>query len=290
MSPNVLRLFFRLVPLVTLLAQQAVPVAALALQTRQSQGPTLPSNLTEDVLQVASAISAPCANTDSCISLVTDVIPKCEAQGGDPSCWCANHDALHYCAMCMISPADNQTTVNQTEAAAVGHSAFHVACDAYSEIVNGTATYLPSNDTLGPIDIDIWNTKNIRPDGTALIVHSNKDLVSGQAEKFALTWSFGPLVIRLQIVNIGGLAWRISGTIGINLPFFGYKQLASFSGILSVPKVGENKAKQVVISFNKWGVSGSVTFYWKDGALWVRVMVSAPFIHINKEFRIIALC
>ena len=74
MSRHVLRLFFVLVPLVTLLFQQAIPVAALVLQERQSQDPTLPSNLTQDVLQVASAISPSCANIDYCIDLVTTVV------------------------------------------------------------------------------------------------------------------------------------------------------------------------------------------------------------------------
>ena len=74
MSCYIYRLFFGLLPLVTLLAQQALPVEALALQERQSQGASLPSNLTQDVLQVASAISPPCANNDYCIDLVTTVV------------------------------------------------------------------------------------------------------------------------------------------------------------------------------------------------------------------------
>ena len=74
MSRHILQLLFVFVPLVTLLAQQALPVRALALQERQSQDPTLPSNLTEDVLQVASAISPSCANIDYCVNLVTSVV------------------------------------------------------------------------------------------------------------------------------------------------------------------------------------------------------------------------
>ncbi|KAF8594326.1 hypothetical protein BDV93DRAFT_529379, partial [Ceratobasidium sp. AG-I] len=154
--------------------------------------------------------------------------------------------------MCMISPADNQTTASQTEEAAAGHSAFHVACDAYAEIINGTSASLASNDTLDPIDPEIWNPKNIRPDGTALIVHSNKDLVAGQAEKVSFTWSFGPFVIRLDVVKIGPLSWRISGTFSVRIPFIGVRTLASFSG--TVPKVKENNAKEVVISFNRFGL------------------------------------
>ncbi|KAF8601077.1 acetyl-CoA synthetase-like protein [Ceratobasidium sp. AG-I] len=147
----VFRLIFGLVSLAVMLGYQALPTAALVMQERRSQEPTLPSNLTQDVLQVASAISPSCANLDSCIDLVTTVIPKCDQLGRDPGCWCANHDALHNCAMCMISPTDNQTTADQTEAAAAGHSGFHAACDAYAEIVNGTSGSLASNDTLGPI-------------------------------------------------------------------------------------------------------------------------------------------
>ncbi|KAF8601139.1 hypothetical protein BDV93DRAFT_586962, partial [Ceratobasidium sp. AG-I] len=228
MSPHALRLFYGLIPLVTLLVQQALPAAALVLQERQSQEPTLPSNLTQDVLQVASAISPPCANIESCISLVTGVIPNCTAQGGDPGCWCANHDALHYCAMCMISPVDNQTT----------------ACNNTINVMNelecaSNRTFYTANQTeeaaAGHSDPEIWNTKNIRPDGTTLIVHSSKDLVSGQAEKVAFTWSFGPFVvcitaIRVVIVKIGPLSWQISGTIGVKIPFIGLRTLASFSG------------------------------------------------------------
>ncbi|KAF8601111.1 hypothetical protein BDV93DRAFT_510379 [Ceratobasidium sp. AG-I] len=254
MSPHVLRLFFGLVPLLTFLAQQSLPTAALVLQERQPQGPTLPGNVTQDVLQVASAISPPCANIDSCISLVTDMIPRCEERGGDPGCWCANHDALH-------------TTADQTEAAAAGHSGFHVACDAYAEIVNGTSATLASNATANPIGkshlsgFDPFRPKfadlNIRADGTSLIVHSSKDLASGLGKKVAFTWSFARIVIRIDF-NTETL--ELSGSIGVKIPWVGYRNLVNFS---------RNLGEAVVVSWSSFGVGGSATFFVRDG-LWLR--------------------
>ena len=140
-------------------------------------------------------------------------------------------------------------------------------------------------------------------------MHTSKELTSGQAKKASFTWSYGIIVvcitsvhsdifqvptdhfqIRGDIVNIGGLTWRISGSIGVKIPFLGYRQLASFSGILSVPKVSGNQAKQVVIPFNIFGFRGSVTFFVRDRALWVRLVVSSRFINVNREFRLIKLC
>ncbi|KAF8598379.1 hypothetical protein BDV93DRAFT_512593 [Ceratobasidium sp. AG-I] len=274
MSFHTLRLFFGLVPLVTLLAQQALPAAALVLQERQSQEPTLLGNLTQDVLQVASAISPPCANTDSCINLVTLVIPDCEGRGGDPGCWCANHDALHDCAMCIISSTNNQTTANQTEAAAAGHSGFHVACDAYAEIVNGTNASLASNATADPIDPEVWNAKNIRPDGTVLIVHSNKDLASGLGKKINFSWSFGRIGISF---NFDTDSLEFSGSIGVRIPWLGYKTLASFSGNLRGP---------VGISWSKFGIGGSLTCFLREDGLWMRLVL----LGINREFKIFSFC
>jgi len=132
--------FFGLAPLLAMLAPQAPIVSAAALYDRQLQWPTLPNNLTQDVLQVAFAISPPCANLTYCVELTTVVIPRCEMLRGDPGCWCGNHDPLHYCAICMSNPTTNQTTADQTQAATAGHTAFHVACNAYESLINGTAS------------------------------------------------------------------------------------------------------------------------------------------------------
>ncbi|KAJ1305788.1 hypothetical protein OPQ81_010518 [Rhizoctonia solani] len=105
-------------------ATYASAATSAALNPRQIQWPTLPNNLTEDVLQQLTQV----------------VIPRCERLRGDPGCWCGNHDPVHYCAICMSNPADNQTTPEQTQAATAGHNAFHVACNAYEEYINGTAS------------------------------------------------------------------------------------------------------------------------------------------------------
>ena len=44
-------------------------------------------------------------------------------------------------------------------------------------------------------DPEVWNKTNIRPDGTVLIVHSNKDLTSGQEKKASFTWVYGVIVV-----------------------------------------------------------------------------------------------
>ncbi|KAF8593255.1 hypothetical protein BDV93DRAFT_516707 [Ceratobasidium sp. AG-I] len=262
MSPHVLRLFFALMPLLTLFAHQTLPTAALVLQERQSQGPTLPGNVTQDVLQVASAISPPCANIDSCISLVADVIPRCEERGGDPGCWCASHDVLH-------------TTADQTEAAAAGHS----ACDAYAEIVNGTSGSLASNSTADPIGKSHLSGFDLfRSTFADLVLFlGNKDLASGLGKKVSFTWSFARIVIRLDF-NTETL--ELSGSIGVKIPWVGYRNLVSFS---------RNLGEAVVVSWSSFGVGGSATFFVRDG-LWLRLVVYAWFFSTNREFKLISLC
>ncbi|CAE6486425.1 unnamed protein product [Rhizoctonia solani] len=141
-----------------------------ALNSRQMQWPTLPNNLTTDVLQVAFAISPPCAaNSSWCQQLTQVVIPRCQRLRGDPGCWCGNHDPLHYCAICMSSPADNQTTPDQMQAANAGHAAFHVACNAYEEIINGTAATTSSTSML--------STSSAAPTATAASSNSGDNKV-----------------------------------------------------------------------------------------------------------------
>ncbi|KAG8764211.1 hypothetical protein FRC12_008234 [Ceratobasidium sp. 428] len=127
-----LRVLFALAPLAMVLAPSQVAA--------QIQWPPLPNNLTNTVLQVAFAISPPCAaNNTFCQALTTTVIPRCQRMRGDPGCWCGNHDPLHFCAICMSNPSNNETSADQTQAAMTGHQNFHLACNAYEELINGTA-------------------------------------------------------------------------------------------------------------------------------------------------------
>lgn len=50
----------------------------------------------------------------------------------------------------MSSPTNNQTTADQTQSATAGHAAFHVACNAYEELINGTATTTTSSSSIEP--------------------------------------------------------------------------------------------------------------------------------------------
>ncbi|KAH7335965.1 hypothetical protein B0J17DRAFT_60222 [Rhizoctonia solani] len=95
-------------------AAYASVATSAALNSRQMQWPTLPNNLTTDVLQVAFAISPPCAaNSSWCQQLTQVVIPRCQRLRGDPGCWCGNHDPLHVCssALPMASQPTNSLLV-----------------------------------------------------------------------------------------------------------------------------------------------------------------------------------
>ncbi|KAH7335964.1 hypothetical protein B0J17DRAFT_60239 [Rhizoctonia solani] len=69
----------------------------------------------------------------------------------------------------MSSPADNQTTPDQMQAANAGHSAFHVACNAYEEIINGTAATTSSTSML--------STSSETPSATAVSSNSGDNKV-----------------------------------------------------------------------------------------------------------------
>ncbi|KAF8712263.1 hypothetical protein RHS03_01288, partial [Rhizoctonia solani] len=151
-------------------AAYASVATSVALNSRQIQWPTLPNNLTEDVLQVAGAISPPCAANTTWCQQLTEVVVFLDANAcvgvgqlsewvraqitdeaiPDPGCWCGNHDPLHYCAICMSSPSDNQTTADQMQAATAGHNAFHVACNAYEQLINGTAVVTSTSSSTSP--------------------------------------------------------------------------------------------------------------------------------------------
>jgi len=100
----------------------------------------LPNNLTQDFLEVASAISPICNATSACVELVNVSIPRCLMLRGDPGCWCGNHDPIHYCATCITTVFSNLTTPDQMERATAGHNLFHVACNAYITQLNASAS------------------------------------------------------------------------------------------------------------------------------------------------------
>ncbi|KIM72851.1 hypothetical protein PILCRDRAFT_15773 [Piloderma croceum F 1598] len=100
-------------------------------------------NITQMVLQVATAISTPTCNaTTNCTQLTTVEIPSCLTVLGSPGCWCslANLYPVHYCAICMSTPLDNTTTPEQTQTPGESHMNYHIGCNAYQAFLNGTST------------------------------------------------------------------------------------------------------------------------------------------------------
>ncbi|CAE6518586.1 unnamed protein product [Rhizoctonia solani] len=149
-------------------AAYASLATSAVLNSRQIQWPPLPNNLTVDVLQVAFAISPPCAANSSWCQQLTQVV-FCRYLGANV---CAGILAVgveitiqstYYCAICMSNPADNQTTPDQTQAASAGHAAFHVACNAYEELINGTASTTSSTSSTSMLP-----TSSQTPTATAL--------------------------------------------------------------------------------------------------------------------------
>ncbi|QRV82592.1 hypothetical protein RhiJN_10607 [Ceratobasidium sp. AG-Ba] len=145
---------------------------------------------------VAGAISPPCAaNNTWCTQLTTVVIPRCERMRGDPGCWCGNHDPVHYCAICMSNPTDNQTTPDQTASATAGHSDFHVACNAYEALINGTATTTSSS-----------SSSSTTPTASASAAPANQG-----GDKVPIAPIIGGVVGGVVgLVLIGGLIWVTS--------------------------------------------------------------------------------
>ncbi|KAB5592836.1 hypothetical protein CTheo_3696 [Ceratobasidium theobromae] len=160
--------------------------SSFALDARQLQWPTLPNNLTEDVLQVASAISPPCAaNNTWCQQLTVVVIPRCTQDVGVETMT----PFMQYCAICMSNPSNNQTTAEQTQAAT---AAFHVACNAYEEIINGTAsttsTSMSSTSTQAPTPTAVGSTGGDNKTPVGAIVGGVVGGVVGLALIFGVIW------------------------------------------------------------------------------------------------------
>ncbi|KAF8684084.1 hypothetical protein RHS04_01690 [Rhizoctonia solani] len=134
-------------------AAYASVATSVALNSRQIQWPTLPNNLTEDVLQVAGAISPPCAANTTWCQQLTEVVVFLDANAcvGTPGAGVViTTHFMYYCAICMSSPSDNQTTADQMQAATAGHNAFHVACNAYEQLINGTAVVTSTSSSTSP--------------------------------------------------------------------------------------------------------------------------------------------
>ncbi|KAG8731493.1 hypothetical protein FRC11_004000 [Ceratobasidium sp. 423] len=113
----------------------ALPISSFA-QTYAE----LSAQLTKDALQIQGAISEPCKANTNCATFNDEVVPRCQRLQGDAGCWCGNHNPLHFCAICMSSPADNQTTPDQMQAALAGHTDYHVACDKFEKLLNASST------------------------------------------------------------------------------------------------------------------------------------------------------
>ncbi|KAJ1305801.1 hypothetical protein OPQ81_010531 [Rhizoctonia solani] len=100
----------------------------------------LSTQLTASALKIQGAISEPCRTTESCQTFANDVVPRCQRLQGNAICWCGNHNPLHFCAICMSNPTDNQTTPDQMAAALAGHTDYHVACNTLETQLNASST------------------------------------------------------------------------------------------------------------------------------------------------------
>ncbi|CAE6489384.1 unnamed protein product [Rhizoctonia solani] len=100
----------------------------------------LGTQLTASALRVRDAISEPCRTTEQCQAFTNEVVPRCQRLQGNAVCWCTYHDPLHFCALCMSNPTDNQTTPDQMAAALGGHTDYHTACNTLEKLLNATAS------------------------------------------------------------------------------------------------------------------------------------------------------
>ncbi|KAF8596563.1 hypothetical protein BDV93DRAFT_528002, partial [Ceratobasidium sp. AG-I] len=75
----------------------------------------------------------------------------------------------------------------------------------------------------------------------------------------------------------------INASVGVNIPFLGYKELAGLSGDLN---------KGVSAAIDAYAVRGEVRVFLKDGKqVWIRLELSSPFFSVQgKEFKIFTLC
>ncbi|CAE7086361.1 unnamed protein product [Rhizoctonia solani] len=116
-----------------------LPIPLLA-QSMQELG----ARLTADALEIQGAISEPCKANDYCQTFTSEVVPRCQRLQGDAGCWCGNHNPLHFCAICMSNPTDNQTTPDQMQSALAGHTDYHAACTIFETLLNSSSTAVGS--------------------------------------------------------------------------------------------------------------------------------------------------
>ncbi|KEP46804.1 SKG6 domain protein [Rhizoctonia solani 123E] len=112
-----------------------LPIPLLA-QSMQELG----VQLTASALRINGAISEACRTDANCQTFANEVVPRCQRLQGDAGCWCGNHNPLHFCAICMSNPTDNQTTPDQMQAALGGHTDYHTACNAFETLLNASST------------------------------------------------------------------------------------------------------------------------------------------------------
>ncbi|KAG8907584.1 hypothetical protein FRB99_003508 [Tulasnella sp. 403] len=157
-------------------------------------------NITQECLNVKSAISGPTCNvTQPCVQFVTQVIPQCLTLQGDPGCWCANPDPLHYCAVCMSNPTDNTTNPEQTQTATISHANYHKGCGAYQAFLNATVSGSLTSTSTAPA------TSSSAATATAAASNSGSSSLSSGALAGIVV---GGIIVVIVIGIVGFLIYR----------------------------------------------------------------------------------
>ncbi|KAF8602923.1 hypothetical protein BDV93DRAFT_545064 [Ceratobasidium sp. AG-I] len=126
---------------------------------------------------------------------------------------------------------------------------------------------------------ELWVQKHVRPDETVFILHDVGAAAFGKGNDVSFSWAFGPIILKASI-NTGVLS--INASLGVSIPFLGFKELAAISGDLS---------QGVSADVDAYAVKGKVTIFLKDGKqVWIRLELSSPFFSAQgKEFKIFTL-
>lgn len=82
---------------------------------------------------------------------------------------------------------------------------------------------------------------------------------------------------------VNPLMLSITASIGVNIPFLGYKELTTITGDLN---------KGVSAAIDAFAVKGQVTFFLRNGKeLWFKPELSSPFFPtMGHEFKLFVLC
>ncbi|KAF8596566.1 hypothetical protein BDV93DRAFT_610835 [Ceratobasidium sp. AG-I] len=126
---------------------------------------------------------------------------------------------------------------------------------------------------------ELWVQKHVRPDETVFILHDVGAAAFGKGQDMSFSWAFGPITMK-ACVNTEMLS--IGASMGVSIPFIGYKELANLSGDLN---------KGVSTAIDAYAVKGKVKLFLKDGKqVWIRLELSSPFFSAQgKEFKIFTL-